>query len=148
MGGIGSWEILLILLFGLIIFGSKRIPEIARGLGKGLSEFKRAARDIQDELSREIERDLNKKESTAKLPPPTTPELTTPGPSSETRDPGADPYPDEGESGADPGVDPYPDEGESGADPYPVEGESEADLPESDSGPAAGERSEEGPSKE
>ena len=133
MGGIGSWEILLILLFGLIIFGSKRIPEIARGLGKGLSEFKRAARDIQDELSREIERDLNKKESTAKLPPPTTPELTAPGASAETPDPGADPYPDEGESGA---------------DPHPVEGESEADLPESDPGPAAGEESEEGPSKE
>lgn len=55
MGGVGSWELILIMLVALVVFGAKRIPEIARGLGKGLSEFKRAARDIQVEINREID---------------------------------------------------------------------------------------------
>lgn len=48
--GIGTWEILLIFLVLLLMFGAKRIPEIARGLGKGVTEFKRAVRDVKDEI--------------------------------------------------------------------------------------------------
>lgn len=44
-GGLGGWEILLIILIILIFFGAKRIPELARGLGKGMREFKDATKE-------------------------------------------------------------------------------------------------------
>jgi sec-independent protein translocase protein TatA len=43
-------EIFIVLAAVLLLFGSKRIPEIAKGLGKGLNEFKRAADDIKREI--------------------------------------------------------------------------------------------------
>ena len=51
MGSFGPMEIGLILLIVLLVFGAKRIPEIARGLGKGLREFKDATKDVQRELT-------------------------------------------------------------------------------------------------
>lgn len=53
IGGIGGWEILLILLVILIFFGAKKIPEFARGLGKGIREFKDATKDVKNELEKE-----------------------------------------------------------------------------------------------
>lgn len=50
LGGIGGWEIMIILLFVLIFFGASKIPEIARGLGKGIREFKDATKEIKDEI--------------------------------------------------------------------------------------------------
>jgi sec-independent protein translocase protein TatA len=50
MGSIGTPEILLIFLVVLLVFGAKRIPEIARGLGKGIREFKDATREISKEI--------------------------------------------------------------------------------------------------
>ncbi|MBD3170410.1 MAG: twin-arginine translocase TatA/TatE family subunit [candidate division Zixibacteria bacterium] len=50
LGGIGAQELLLIILAALLLFGAKRIPEIARGMGKGITEFKRAIRDAQNEI--------------------------------------------------------------------------------------------------
>ncbi len=47
---IGHWEILLIFLVVLLFFGGRKIPEIARGLGKGLREFKKAKDEIADSL--------------------------------------------------------------------------------------------------
>ena len=47
--GLGWQEILLILLIVLILFGAKKIPEIAKGLGKGMREFKKAVHDIERE---------------------------------------------------------------------------------------------------
>ena len=52
LGGIGAQELLLILLVILLLFGAKKIPEVARGLGKGMSEFRRAMREAQDELTK------------------------------------------------------------------------------------------------
>lgn len=49
-GNLGTGEIILILLIVLIFFGAKKIPELAQGLGKGLREFRKAAKDIQDEV--------------------------------------------------------------------------------------------------
>ncbi|MCB0481337.1 MAG: twin-arginine translocase TatA/TatE family subunit [Flavobacteriales bacterium] len=46
----GGGEIMVILLFVLLFFGSKRIPEFARGLGKGIRQFKDAANDIQRDI--------------------------------------------------------------------------------------------------
>jgi len=54
MFGIGMPEILVILLLVLILFGSKRLPEVARGIGKSMQEFKKAADDVKREL------DINK----------------------------------------------------------------------------------------
>lgn len=56
---IGPMELLVIFLVILLLFGAKRIPEIARGLGKGIREFKGATREIADEINaagREIDR--------------------------------------------------------------------------------------------
>jgi len=50
-GNIGGWEILIIILLILIFFGAKKIPELAQGLGKGIKEFRKAARDIQEDIS-------------------------------------------------------------------------------------------------
>lgn len=43
-------EIILILVLALVLFGAKKLPELARGLGHGIKEFKKATRDVQDEL--------------------------------------------------------------------------------------------------
>jgi len=50
IGGIGGWEVMLIMLVVLIFFGAKRIPELAKGLGKGIREFKDATTDIKKDL--------------------------------------------------------------------------------------------------
>ena len=50
LGGLGGWEILLILMVLLIFFGAKKIPELAKGLGKGIKEFKNATNEIKDEI--------------------------------------------------------------------------------------------------
>jgi len=49
-GNLGAGEIILILLVVLILFGAKKIPELARGIGKGMSEFKKGLKDVEDEI--------------------------------------------------------------------------------------------------
>ena len=48
---LGASEILLVVLIILLLFGGKRLPELARSLGKGLSEFRRATQQIQREIN-------------------------------------------------------------------------------------------------
>lgn len=50
LGMPGGWEWIVIVLFVVIFFGAKKIPEIARGLGKGIREFKDATKDIKKEI--------------------------------------------------------------------------------------------------
>ena len=50
MFGIGLPELLVILVVALIVLGPKRIPEVARSIGRGLAEFRRATADISEEL--------------------------------------------------------------------------------------------------
>tara|TARA_B100000029_G_scaffold112346_1_gene104503 strand:+ start:23077 stop:23313 length:237 start_codon:yes stop_codon:yes gene_type:complete len=47
---IGGWEVLLIFLVVLLLFGAKRLPELAKGLGKGIREFKGAVEGFEKEL--------------------------------------------------------------------------------------------------
>jgi len=47
----GGWEIVLILAVVLILFGAKKLPELAKGLGQGIKEFKKATREVTDEIS-------------------------------------------------------------------------------------------------
>ena len=50
-GMIGGQEILLILLVILVLFGGRKIPELMRGLGKGVKEYKKAVNDIESDFS-------------------------------------------------------------------------------------------------
>jgi sec-independent protein translocase protein TatA len=50
---IGFGELLIILVVVLLLFGAKKIPELARGLGKGMSEFKKGLKDVEDNIKEE-----------------------------------------------------------------------------------------------
>ncbi|WP_242927989.1 Sec-independent protein translocase subunit TatA/TatB [Pontibacter vulgaris] len=50
IGGLGGTEVILILFAILLLFGAKRIPELAKGLGRGIREFKDAAKDIKNDV--------------------------------------------------------------------------------------------------
>ncbi|MUP37121.1 MULTISPECIES: twin-arginine translocase TatA/TatE family subunit [Labilibaculum] len=52
---ISGGEIVVVLVVILLLFGSKKIPELAQGLGKGMKEFKRATEDIKSEIRKETE---------------------------------------------------------------------------------------------
>lgn len=49
-GFFGGWEIVLILAVVLILFGAKKLPELAKGLGQGIKEFKKATNDVSNEI--------------------------------------------------------------------------------------------------
>jgi len=49
MFGLGTTEILVILFAGLLLFGGKKIPEFARGLGEAVREFKKASQGVEEE---------------------------------------------------------------------------------------------------
>ena len=51
MFGIGTTELIIIMFIILLVFGAKKLPELAQGLGKGIREFKKASNEIQDELN-------------------------------------------------------------------------------------------------
>jgi len=64
-GTMGFWEILLIVLVILLLFGGKKIPELMRGLGKGMKSFKEGMADVQEEVNsvkKEFEAIPDKKE--------------------------------------------------------------------------------------
>ena len=47
---LGGWEWVIVLLAVLLLFGAKKIPDLAKGLGQGIKEFKKAAREVTDEI--------------------------------------------------------------------------------------------------
>jgi len=52
---LGPTEILVISVVVLILFGAKKVPELMKGVGTGIKEFKKASRDVQDELQRAVD---------------------------------------------------------------------------------------------
>ncbi len=61
---IQGWEWIIIALVVLLLFGGKKIPELMRGLGKGVKSFKQGMKDVEDdvkEIKKEIEADSEKK---------------------------------------------------------------------------------------
>jgi sec-independent protein translocase protein TatA len=66
MGNLGATEILLILFVILIFFGAKKIPELAQGLGKGIKEFKKATREIEDDITSEAKKIDDKDQDSSK----------------------------------------------------------------------------------
>jgi len=57
MGNIGTQELIIILIIVLLLFGAKRIPEIARSMGHGIREFKKATREISSNVNPKDEDD-------------------------------------------------------------------------------------------
>jgi sec-independent protein translocase protein TatA len=55
LGSLGTTEILVILFVVLLLFGGKKIPELARGLGRGIREFKDASKEIRKNIEEEID---------------------------------------------------------------------------------------------
>ena len=50
LGSLGFWEILLIVLVFLLLFGGKKIPELMHGLGKGMKSFRQGMNEVEDEI--------------------------------------------------------------------------------------------------
>jgi len=61
-GSIGTPEIMMILLIALIVFGPRKLPQLGKTLGKGLSEFRKASHDMKSSIEKEIEMEDLKKE--------------------------------------------------------------------------------------
>ena len=57
-GSLGFWEIVLIVLVVLLLFGGKKIPELMRGLGKGVKSFKDGLKDVENEVN-DIKKDID-----------------------------------------------------------------------------------------
>ena len=55
-GNIGGSELFLILLVILVFFGAKKLPELAKGLGQGIREFRKAAKDVKEEVDKEVKK--------------------------------------------------------------------------------------------
>ncbi len=95
---LGGGEIILILALVLILFGAKKLPELAKGLGTGIKEFKKATRDVSDEFSHAVDDNHytppppKRQQLEAEVAPPTTAQAaepqktapTTPGPVPQT----------------------------------------------------------------
>ena len=71
---LGWPEIMGILVVVLILFGAKKLPELARGLGTGIKEFKKATQDVQDDLHRALDDDpYHNPPPRRQAPPPSAP---------------------------------------------------------------------------
>jgi len=72
MFGLGGPEIVLILVVVLLLFGAKKLPELARGLGSGIKEFKKATNDINSEVQKAMEEPVRQAPQTPQAPSNTT----------------------------------------------------------------------------
>ncbi|MGM9738488.1 MAG: twin-arginine translocase TatA/TatE family subunit [Candidatus Cryptobacteroides sp.] len=59
LGIVGPWEVVIIALVILLLFGGKKIPELMRGLGKGVKSFKDGIKDVEKELD-DVDSELKK----------------------------------------------------------------------------------------
>lgn len=65
--GLSGGELIVVLVVILVLFGAKRIPEFAKGLGKGISEFKKASNEVTSEIQQAIDQPVPPQKPT---PPP------------------------------------------------------------------------------
>ena len=93
MFGIGMTEIVVILVIALLIFGPNKLPELARSLGKGFGEFRRASYDLRQSLMEASDLDPPPSRQTTKAPPASPDQAGTPPPPAE---PPGDPDPPQG----------------------------------------------------
>src|SRR5688572_1907646 len=73
--GLGAPEMMLIFVVILVLFGGQKLPEFARGLGKSIREFKKAAAGVEEEFKRALEED-ERKNATPTISNPSSPALT------------------------------------------------------------------------
>ncbi len=52
-GVVGPWQVVLLIVLALVLFGGKKIPELMKGLGQGMKEFKKATREDPEEEKKE-----------------------------------------------------------------------------------------------
>jgi sec-independent protein translocase protein TatA len=74
---LGWPEIIGILIIVLVLFGARKVPELMKGLGQGIKEFKKASREVQDELQNAIDQEP---------PPPAPPKKPAPANSQSQQD--------------------------------------------------------------
>jgi len=55
LGNLRGWEIPIIALVFLLLFGGKKIPELMKGIGKGIKSFKEGMKEVEDEIKKDIE---------------------------------------------------------------------------------------------
>lgn len=55
MGGLGMWELLVILMIVVVIFGASRLPQLGKGLGEGIRNFKQSLKSGEDEAEENTE---------------------------------------------------------------------------------------------
>jgi sec-independent protein translocase protein TatA len=75
VGNLGVWEILMIMVVALLLFGAKRLPEVGSSIGKGIREFKRSISDTQDAI-------IGPDDQRSNLPPRTLDSNQQPSPTS------------------------------------------------------------------
>jgi sec-independent protein translocase protein TatA len=63
MFGLGGWEILIIALLVLLLFGGKKIPELMQGLGKGVKSFKDGMNGVENKPTEETKEETKKEET-------------------------------------------------------------------------------------
>lgn len=82
MFGIGMPELLMILVVALLVLGPKRLPEVARSLGRGMAEFRRASSELRNTLRQPLEESavesVDEKSPPAKAPQPATEKVDKP----------------------------------------------------------------------
>ena len=61
LGVVGPWQIILIVALVLLLFGGKKIPELMKGLGQGVQEFKKATKGEEEKKSNETDKEPEKK---------------------------------------------------------------------------------------
>ncbi len=66
LGNLRGWEWIIIILVILLLFGGKKIPELMRGLGKGVHSFKQGLQDAKDEINRPVDTDSDDNKGTGK----------------------------------------------------------------------------------
>lgn len=72
-GFFGGWEIVLILAVVLILFGAKKLPELAKGLGQGIKEFKKATNEVSNEITTAMDDNRYSQPRQIDNPPPAKP---------------------------------------------------------------------------
>jgi len=87
--GLGGWEVILILAVILVLFGAKKLPELAKGLGQGIKEFKKATNEVTSEIQRASEADDYSQRQVQYRPPEKTIEASgsVPQPSAASPEP-------------------------------------------------------------